>query len=214
MTYAATITNHLCILTLAILGQLIGDHDACKMISVLAWAWIGFVVFCRAHDWTEHENLGSSTALRWIEGYCIGHKPVTPSKDDRTKGITALTVWLWWNWKCCCFWLFLPVFCFGIFAIGLCLTEQEAKAPFFADQPVHTVRAFDQSYLISPKSPVAANFQDCLFWNFRSKQNTEGNPRGPKKDRNQLYSYRAFEFWKNAEVHKLDIGFGCKSWES
>ena len=48
MTYAATITNHLCILTLAILGQLIGDHDACKMISVLAWAWIGFVVFCRA----------------------------------------------------------------------------------------------------------------------------------------------------------------------
>ena len=89
--------------------------------------WICRVLSCS--DWTEHENLGSSTALRWIEGYCIGHKPVTPSnKNERwyqTKGITALTVWLWWNWKSVVF-VVSSCFCFGIFAIGVfCSWDQK-----------------------------------------------------------------------------------------
>ena len=108
--------------------------------------WICRVLSCS--DWTEHENLGSSTALRWIEGYCIGHKPVTPSnKNERwsNKRYHCIDCVIVMELEILLFLVVSSCSCFGIFAIGLCLTEQEAKAPFFADQPVHTVRAFDRS---------------------------------------------------------------------
>ena len=119
-------------------------------------------------------------ALRWIEG-CIGHKPVPPSVKQKRKMISnkryhcidCVIVMELEISRFCCFFLFLFWhFCYWVFSHGTKKNPTKAEAPFFADQPVHSVRAFDQSYLISPK---AANFQGFFDRISDPKKNTESH---------------------------------------
>ena len=115
-------------------------------------------------DWTREPRLKYGFEMDWRLLYRSQTGHTFKQKRKMIKQKVSL------HWLCDCDGignlLFLVVSscsCFGIFAIALCLTEQEAKAPFFADQPVHTVRAFDQSYLISPKSPLLPTSRIVCF---------------------------------------------------
>lgn len=151
-------------------------------------------------DWTREPRLKYGFEMDWR----LLYRSQTGHTFKQKRKMIKQKVSLHWLCDCDglgnpvvfgCFFLFLFWhFCYWVVSHG----TKHAKAPFFADQPVHTVRAFDQSYLISPKSPLLPTSRIvCFGISDPNKTQKETNVLPTKRQKPALQS---FEFETKTQV--------------